>query len=374
VVRWIQTPRELAALVSSLGGCRALALDTESDSLHHHIEKVCLIQLATDKGEACLIDPLAVPELSPLGVVLADPAVVKVLHGADYDVTTLKRDFSFAFASLFDTMIAARFLGLPEIGLQALARAELGVALSKESQKDDWSRRPLNPQQEEYALADVQHLLALRERLAERLRGLGRLDWVGEECAAVAALPPARRGPESEAYLRIKGARRLPPRRLAVLRELVAWREARAASTDIPAFKILGNETLLTLAEKAPRTPAALGEVRGVLPRLRDQAGALLAAVGRALELPEAELVVLPPAPRPLVPEDVRRRVERLKAWRAREAARVQLDVSVVLPQRLIDRLAEAAPRETADLAAVAGLRRWRIETYGPELVSALRS
>jgi ribonuclease D len=374
VVRWIQTPRELAALVSSLGGCRALALDTESDSLHHHIEKVCLIQLATDKGEACLIDPLAVPELSPLGVVLADPAVVKVLHGADYDVTTLKRDFSFAFASLFDTMIAARFLGLPEIGLQALARAELGVALSKESQKDDWSRRPLNPQQEEYALADVQHLLALRERLAERLRGLGRLDWVGEECAAVAALPPARRGPESEAYLRIKGARRLPPRRLAVLRELVAWREARAASTDIPAFKILGNETLLTLAEKAPRTPAALGKVRGVLPRLRDQAGALLAAVGRALELPEAELVVLPPAPRPLVPEDVRRRVERLKAWRAREAARVQLDVSVVLPQRLIDRLAEAAPRETADLAAVAGLRRWRIETYGPELVSALRS
>jgi ribonuclease D len=271
-------------------------------------------------------------------------------------------------------MIAARFLGLPEIGLQALARAELGVALSKESQKDDWSRRPLNPRQEAYALADVQHLLVLRERLAERLRGLGRLDWVDEECAAVAALPPARRGPEPDGYLRIKGARRLPPRGLTVLRELVAWREARAASTDIPAFKILGNETLLSLAERAPRTPAELGEVRGVLPRLRDQAGAMLAAVGRALELPEAELVVLAPTPRPLIPDDVRRRVERLKAWRAREAVRAQLDVSVVLPQRLIDRLAEAAPREIADLEAVVGLRRWRIETYGPELVSALRS
>ncbi len=374
VVRWIQTPRELSALVASLGGCRALALDTESDSLYHHFEKVCLIQLATDKGEAWLIDPLAVPELAPLGAVLADPAVVKVLHGADYDVTTLKRDFSFAFPSLFDTMIAARFLGLPEIGLQALARGELGVTLSKESQKDDWSRRPLTPRQEAYALADVQHLLVLRERLAQRLRGLGRLDWVDEECAAVAALPPARRGLEAEGYLRIKGARRLPPRGLAVLRELVAWREARAASTDTPAFKILGNEALLTLAEKAPRTSAELGEVRGVLPRWRDQAGALLAAVGRALELPEGELVVLPPARRPLVPDDVRRRVERLKAWRAREAARAQLDVSVVLPQRLIDLLAEAAPRETADLEAVAGLRQWRIETYGPELVSALRS
>lgn len=374
VVRWIQNPRELSVLVSSLGGCRALALDTESDSLHHHLEKVCLIQLATDKGEACLIDPLAVPDLAPIGPVLADPAVVKVLHGADYDVTTLKRDFSFTFASLFDTMIAARFLGLPEIGLQALARKELGVALSKESQKDDWSRRPLTPQQEAYALADVQHLLVLRERLAERLRGLGRLDWVDEECAAVATLPAARRGPEPEGYLRIKGARRLPPRGLAVLRELVAWREARAASTDIPAFKILDNETLLFLAERTPRTPAELGAVRGVLPRLRDQAGALLAAVGRALDVPEGELLVLPPTRRPQVPEDVRRRVERLKVWRVREAARVQLDVSVVLPQRLIDRLAEAAPRETADLEAVAGLRRWRIRAYGPELVSALRS
>jgi ribonuclease D len=96
--------------------------------------------------------------------------------------------------------------------------------------------------------------------------------------------------------------------------------------------------------------------------------------VGRALQLREGELVVLAPARRPLVPDDVRQRVERLKAWRAREAARAQLDVSVVLPQRLIDRLAEADPRETADLEAVAGLRRWRIETYGPELVSALRS
>ena len=137
MARWIRTTGELAALVASLAGRRALALDTESDSLHHHREKVCLVQLGVE-DEGWLVDPLATRDLGPLGPLLANPDVVKVLHGADYDVTTLKRDFGFTFRGLFDTMIASRFLGLPEVGLQALLRAEFAIALTKESQKDDW--------------------------------------------------------------------------------------------------------------------------------------------------------------------------------------------------------------------------------------------
>ena len=369
---WIRAPDELARFVTSLEGCRALALDTESDSLHHHFEKVCLLQLATDRGEARLVDPLALRDLDPLAPVFADSAVVKVLHGADYDVTTLKRDFGFRFAGLFDTMIAARFLGLREIGLQALAREELGVDLSKDSQKDDWSRRPLTPRQEAYALADVRHLLPLYDRLAERLRGRGRLSWVEEECAAVAALEPARRKKDPEAYQRIKGAGRLAPRALAVLRELNAWREARAEATDVPPFKVLGNEALVTLAERPPRTLEELARVRGVLPRLRNQAPALLEAAAHALRLPEAELPRLARAPRPIASEEARRRAAAVKSWRAEEARRSALDVSVVLPQRLIDRLAEAAPRDLAGLGAIEGLRRWRVEAYGTALLAAL--
>ncbi len=128
---WVRTPESLARLARSLEGCRAIGLDTESDSLYHHFEKVCLVQLATDRGEAFLVDTLAVRDLSPLAPAMADPALVKVLHGADYDVTTLKRDFGFAFASLFDTMIAARLLGRSEIGLAAVARDELGVTLTQ---------------------------------------------------------------------------------------------------------------------------------------------------------------------------------------------------------------------------------------------------
>ncbi len=373
MTRWIRTPDDLVSLTRSLEGCRALAFDTESDSLYHHFEKVCLIQLSSDRGEACLVDPLAVRDLAPLGPVLADPGVLKVLHGADYDVTTLKRDFGFTFAGLFDTMIAARFLGLPEIGLQAVARAELGVELSKSSQKDDWSRRPLTPLQEAYALADVQHLLPLQARLEAKLDEKGRLDWVREECAAVAALDPARRRKDPDAWLKIKGARRLGLRAQAVLREVLAWREARAEATDTPPFKVLGNETLLALAEKGPKTAVELAEVRGVPPRLRAEPQALLEAVRRASDIPESELPRAPAAPRPAAVSDgARQRDAALKAWRTRTGTDLALDVSVVLPQRLIDRLAEAAPRTLEDLARVEGLRRWRVGAFGAEILTAL--
>jgi ribonuclease D len=369
---WVRTPEALASTLRSLDGTRAVALDSESDSLHHHFEKVCLVQLASGRESAWLIDPLAFRDFSALAALVADPSVLKVFHGADYDVTTMKRDFGFAFVSLFDTMIAARFLGLPEIGLQALARTELGVALSKDNQKDDWSRRPLSASQEEYALADVRHLLDLHARLEARLRERGRLEWVREECDTVAALPAARRETDGAAYLRIKGAARLRPRALAALRELVVWREGRAAAADTPAFKVLSNEVLLVLAERSPRTREELSAVRGVLPRLDREAEALLAALQRARDLPDSELKAFPRVSRPVVPEAVRRRVDALKAWRAEKAKSLALDVSVVLPQRLIDKVAEKAPRDIDGLRAIEGLRRWRIEEFGTALLSIL--
>jgi ribonuclease D len=372
VTRWIRTTAELSELTASLRGRPALALDTESDSLHHHREKVCLVQVGVEDS-GWLVDPLSGCSLSPLGPLLADPGTVKVLHGADYDVTTLKRDFGFEFAGLFDTMIAARFLGLPEIGLQALLRTEFGIALTKESQKDDWSRRPLTPTQEAYALADVTHLIALYERLAARLEETGRLEWVREESAAVAALEPARRGRDPEAWQKVKGARRLTRRQQAVLRAVFAWRDALADRTDVPAFKLLSSETLLELAERQPRDITALAAIKGLLPRLRREADAILAAIARASELPDDELPLLTATPRPVVSEATRRRVEALRAWRATEAARIGVDVSVVLPQRLLERVAEAAPRAPADLDRVEGLRRWRREAFGEALVRVSR-
>lgn len=373
VPTWVRTPEELARLVDVLEGSRALALDTESDSLHHHFEKVCLVQIATEAGAAYLLDPLVLRDLSPLGPVLADPGIVTVLHGADYDVSTLKRDFGFRFAGLFDTMIAARLLGFAGIGLQAVAEAELGVRLSKASQKDDWSRRPLTPVQEAYAADDVAHLLELRARLAARLEAAGRLSWLEEECAVVAELPPLSRARDSEAFKRIKGAQRLSRRSLAVLQELHAWREGVAERRDTPPFRILGNEALLHIAVSPPRGAEELGRVRGVPPRLRRQPADILGAVARGLARNEADLPEIRKPPRPVVPPEVLRRRQALRAWRAEAAKRLALDVSVVLPQRLIDRLSDAAPRDATRLAEVEGLRRWRIEAFGKDLLAAVR-
>ena len=368
MTRWIRTTGELAELVGSLAGRRAVALDTESDSLHHHREKVCLVQIGVEEG-GWLVDPLAARDLSPLGPLLADPAVVKVLHGADYDVTTLKRDFGFTFANMFDTMIASRVLGRPEIGLQALLRTEFGIALAKDSQKDDWSRRPLTPTQEAYALADVAHLIPLHDRLVAALEELGRLEWVREECAAVAALEPARRGRDAEAWQKVKGARRLSRRQQAVLQAVFAWRDAIADRTDVPAFKIVSSETLMDLAERHPATVEELRAMKGLSPRVHREAGALLEVIARAWALPEDSWPQMPVAPRPVVSEATRRRIDALRTWRTAEAKRLALDVSVVLPQRLLERVAEAAPRSRSDLEAVEGLRRWRRDTFGEALV-----
>jgi len=370
--RWVRTPADVAALGECLRGARAIGLDTEADSLHHHREKVCLIQLASEGSGALLIDPLSVRELDALGTALADANVVKVLHGADYDVSSLKRDFGFRIVRVFDTMIASRFLGLPEVGLQAVLRNELGVTVSKSSQKDDWSVRPLTPLQEQYALADVRHLLPLHERLSEKLRAQGRLAWVEEESAAVAASEPVRRGRDADGWLRVKGARRLPPRQQAVLREMHEWREDLAEATDIPAFRIISPQALLALAQTPPLEARQVHRTPG-LPRLAKQrADELVAAAARAQALPEDRLPRVPREHRPLIAPAVARRIDALRSWRAEAARRLALDVSLVLPQRLLEKVAEAAPRDAAGLAQVEGLRPWRAQELGAEILRVL--
>lgn len=369
---WIRTVEELERFVAGLRGTRALALDSESDSLHHHFEKVCLVQIAAESGEARLIDTLCLESLEPLAPVIADPGIVKVFHGADYDVTTMKRDFGFRFARVFDTMIAMRFLGAKEIGLQAALSSELGVAISKKSQRDDWSRRPLTSAQEAYAVSDVSDLLRLHERLVAKLQALGRLGWVEEECAVVADLEPARRRSGDDAYLRVRGAHGLSRRGLAILREVYGWRERLAEETDAPAFKLLSGETLIALAQRPPSSAKDLEGARGVPARLGPRAESLLEAVRRGQAVPQAALPDPPRAARPIVPEEVKARRDALRSWRTQEAERLGLDVSVVLPQRLIERVAEDPPAGPADLARIEGIRHWRLDAFGPAIVSAL--
>ena len=372
--RWIRTAAELDELVGELSTCRALGIDIEGDSLHHYVEKVCLIQLTALGGGACLVDPLALRDLSPLAPIMADPSVLKVVHGGDNDVTSMRRDFGFTFRTMFDTSIAARLLGDTELGLQALVRNELGVELSKGSQKDDWSKRPLTPKQEAYALANVEHLFALATNLTARLAEAGRTEWAREEFAALANLAPSERRRDPDDFRRIKGSAKLPLRKQAVLREIYRWREERAAAADRPPFKIVGPEVLLALAELDAPTIEDVEAAFASYPRQAREIDVVFEAISRGLALPEAALPKRESTSHPKIPAAASRRAEALRAWRTAQAARSKLDPSIVMSQRLLDRLALAGPQTLAELAAVEGIRRWRVAEWGPALLAAIAS
>ena len=206
VIRWAREPGQLARAVDELSAVSEIALDTEGDSLHHYPERLALVQVGLPGGAVWLLDPLTLPDLTPLAPVFADPARTLVLHAGDNDLVHLKRRYGLAFASVFDTAIAARFLGGKALGLDVLLQTYLGVTLPPSRQKDDWSRRPLDDAQLAYAAADVQHLFALRARLTEALAEVGRLRWVEEECAALAAQPAPERPNDPDAWLGVKGA------------------------------------------------------------------------------------------------------------------------------------------------------------------------
>lgn len=371
---WIRTAAELEQLAQRLRESGEIALDTEGDSLHHYPERLALVQIADRSEQAWLVDPLAIGNLSALGEVVAGARPQVVLHAGDNDLAHLKRRYRFAFGSVFDTSVAARFLGARALGLDVLLREFLGVELPPSRQKDDWSVRPLTEAQERYAVADVQHLLGLKDRLIEDLKRLGRLDWVVEECAALAAEPAPERTPDPDAFARLKGARELTPAELGILRALWEMREGAAVDADRPPFKILADATLVALARSAPTSVAELDTIAGCTPRVIGRWGqAILDAVARARQLPLDALPVLAQPPRPpSLPMAVRRRIEALREWRATAAPQFGLDPGVLLPNRLIRPIAEAAPRDAGALGRVEGVRRWRVDVLGPQIVALI--
>jgi ribonuclease D len=370
---WIRTPEDLDALVVSLRRAKALSIDTEADGLHHYPVKLCLVQVADDRGRGHLVDPLALSTLEPLGEFFADAGVVKVLHAADNDLGYLKRLYGFSAANIFDTAIAARFLGVTSLSLDGLLRDFIGVDPGPSRQKDDWSKRPLSPAQETYALNDVLHLIPLRERLLEALRAKGRELWVEEECALIAAMPAPEKAADPDAYMKLKGAKDLDGRGLAVLRELHQAREMLAIKAARPPFMILGNDVLVALAVLKPRDSNTILTVKGCTINVARRAGeAILAAVERGLAVPDSDLPVRRATPRPRVSGAVQRRSEALRAWRVEAAKLVELDAGVIFPQRLIDRLAHDPPPDLYALARVEGVGRWRAELFGAELLRRL--
>ncbi|MFC7336524.1 ribonuclease D [Haloferula chungangensis] len=231
----------LAGLLNGLSPGTVCAIDTEADSLHRYKESLCLIQFAV--GEASvLIDPLALEHMAPLGEFLKTATVW--MHGADYDMTMLRREFDEIPPLVFDTQIGARLLGVRKFGLANLVEHYFGVVLSKTSQKADWGKRPLSPKMTEYALNDVRYLLPMGEKIVAELREKGRYEWFVESCDA-ARQKVLDRDESKEEPWRVQGAGRLDRKGLHYLRALWNWRDAEAESWDRPSFMVATNRNIL---------------------------------------------------------------------------------------------------------------------------------
>jgi ribonuclease D len=362
---------DLRRIAKDLHAGRIIGVDLEADSMFHYQEKVCLVQMASN-DRTFLIDPLALKDLSPLVPVFADPGVRKVFHGADYDIRSLYRDFGIEVRSLFDTQIAARFLGFRKTSLASLLKDLSGLVIEKKYQKKDWSQRPLPPAMCAYAARDACHLVELSKVFEEKLRVKGLLFCVEEECEVLSKVRPAPME-ETPFFLRFKGAGNLDSQSLAVLEALLKFRNELARKQDRPPFKILGNIPIMEMAQKKPVSVRELESVGRLSARQIESLGsALLQRISQALRLPEEALPSYPHKPRSAYDPKVASRIRALREWRVKRSKGLNIDSALTLTNAQIRSLADAPPQKPGDLQGMGGLRNWQKRLFGNEICELL--
>ncbi len=319
----ISTPEHLADFTSRLDTHKVIGLDTEADSLHSYYEKVCLVQVCSPDGYF-LVDPLA--EGLDLSVFYASlTAHTLIIHGADYDLRLLGRHPSFAATEIFDTSIAARFLGLEQIGYAALVQKFFDVTLCKASQRADWGRRPLPPRMEEYALNDVRYLLPLAEILENQLKELGRWEWYDQSRDAMVQSAREPRERDLENAWRVNGSSKLAPHEAAVLRALWHWRDAEASAWDRPTFHVISNDRMIDAA-----CAAVAGQKFEVHRMPPPRYARMKEALRAALDLPESEWPVFERERKARPSGAACRLFEKLREKRDTVARELALDPSLI--------------------------------------------
>jgi ribonuclease D len=292
--RLIQDQGELEAAVFRLHGADRLAIDTEFMRERTYHPQLCLVQIGTE-SDCFLVDPLAEFDLAPLHELLADRSKLKILHAARQDLEVLLLSSGTVPGPLFDTQVAAAFLGFaPQVGYADLVARQLGHSIDKGQTRTDWSRRPLTPAQLAYAADDVKHLLTLHSELQAALVAKGRADWVADEIAAYEN-PALYRTDPALAWKRLKGLNRLRPAEQSAARALADWRERRAIESDKPRGWILADEALYGLATREPVSVEALESVPSLPPGVLRKRGDELLELLRAARADESAVPLLAP-------------------------------------------------------------------------------
>jgi ribonuclease D len=363
----VTKPAQLRDVAEKLSQETTVAVDTESNSLYVYRERVCLIQFSTAQTDY-LVDPFALSDLTPLGPVFANPTIEKIFHAAEYDLICMKRDFSFEFNHLFDTMAAARILGRELVGLGSLLEVEFGVHLDKHYQRANWGQRPLPPHLLAYARLDTHYLIPLRERLKSELQAKALWPLALEDFERLCLVSGHNGVEHTPDCWRIRGAYDLSAQQAAVLMALCQYRDRVARMMDRPVFKVINDQTLLDIARLTPQDMGQLSRIHGMNEGQRRRHGArLLDAVTRGLNGPP---IYPPRQQRPN--EAYLNRIEALRRWRRVAGQNMGVNSDIILPRDLLFILAEQNPQNQSELAEVMRDVPWRLEHFGPQILKAL--
>ena len=377
---YVDTAEGLLDVVEALRGCTVVGIDTESDSFFSYTERCCLVQVTGEGTVDFIIDPLAIDDLSPLGPMCADPNIVKIFHGADYDVVSMKRDFGHRFSNIFDTMIAAQATGHERFGLNDLVQRYFGEKLDKKWQRHDWSSRPLQDHHLDYARKDSHFLPTLREILLVQAEERGRLAMLTEEFGLLQDREWTGRPFSADDCMRIKGSRGLDELGRKILRTVYTLREEKAAAKNRPPFKVFGNDVLTRVARDAPSDIDALKKCLGANHHVvRRYAEEVVAAVNAGID--DETAPPLPPAPRgPRTPDHlaVTREDEPLvlaiKDWRNRLARKSALGPGMIINNSIIGQVAAVKPKVVEDLERIKDMRDWQRADFGEALVEKVQT
>jgi ribonuclease D len=364
---WVETQGDVVQLVTQVIRQPRIAVDTESNSLFAYQEKVCLIQISTPETDY-LIDPFALSDLSLLASVFADANVEKIFHAAEYDILCLKRDYHFEFHGIFDTMIAARILGLTEIGLGSLLLNRFGIEIDKRYQRANWGIRPLSAPMLSYAALDTHYLFKLRDSLEKDLIENNLKDLAEEDFMYISRVEGHKPNGSGANCWKVAGASRLTPRQAAILDQLCNYRDYQARRADLPHFKVLANKLLVDLCQAEVTVADDMLKVDGMSKKLLQRHGAgLLRAIQTGQSAPP---IIKPRKTHP--PEDQLIRMERLKEWRKKTAHELKVESDVVLPKDEMEAIAYHNPKTLVELANVMIKIPVRFEMYGQKIMETL--
>ena len=364
-VNFIDDEKDLQSLVKDLKKEKEIAFDIEGNSLYSYHSRICLIQVST-RNKNFIIDVLKMRDISPLKEVFFNPGVLKVLHGSVYDIRMLYHCVGIQITNLFDTEISARFLGEKKTSLATMVEKHFNVKLKKQYQKSNWAIRPLPLEMLEYAVNDTKYLLSLKDRLKEKLVELNRLGWVIEECEALACSVSQ---PQEEKKKIIKGAGKIPEKKIKAVEAIAEIREKIAREKDIPAFKVLDKDTILKIAATEDLDLSKLRKITAKYKIVDTYLIEMLEKIKRSRCAKQENRRTFHRHKKTVNPE-FPRRVELLQQWRNSKAEKLGIQSYLVLSHSQIVSLADSNIETIHDIENNRHLRKWQKIEFGREILS----